>query len=71
MKINYERWRDSVCRILVSQGHVSHESKIAPDIYMPYYEDGYSPAKAVREDLGMNAIRFWYWDKPDQEGGKQ
>lgn len=74
MKISYNAWRDSVSRILVGQGHVKHERKIAPDIYMPYYEDGYSPAKAVREDLGINAIHFYdvrspfCENNPDKEG---
>jgi hypothetical protein len=66
-KISYEAWRGHVCRILVDQGHVKRESKISPDIYRPYYEDGLSPAKAIREDLGMNAIRNYGGVYPDQE----
>ena len=69
MKIDYTTWRGQVCKILVSEGHVNHESKVAPDIYRPYYDDGYSPAKAVREDLGMNAIRNYKW-LPGEEDGK-
>ncbi len=57
--MTYKFWRESIIRILLSQGHVKHEDKVCKNIYRPYFDDGYSPAAAVKEDLGIDAIKYW------------
>lgn len=57
--MTYETWRESVIRILTNQRLIRLSTKMAPDIYLPYFEDGYTPAKAIKEDMGEDAIRYW------------
>lgn len=63
--MEYKTWRDSVIRIMINQRLINPDQSIADDIYIAYYEDGYSPVQAIKEDIGEDSII--YLNKPCKE----
>lgn len=57
--MTYKAWREAVIRILTSQKLITPEREVSDDIYYHYYEDGYSPVKAVKADLGEDCIKYF------------
>lgn len=54
--MSYKTFRESVVRILLSQRLIRLSTKLTGDFYKEYWEEGLSPAQAVKEDLGVDAI---------------
>ena len=55
--IDYKLWREAVIRLLKNNNLISHNRDVTEDIYYPYYEDGYKPNEAIKEDLGVDSLK--------------
>lgn len=56
-RMSYKLWRDCVIALLFGNGLILHYN-VSEDIYIHYYEDGYTPSQALVEDLGVDFRRL-------------
>lgn len=64
--MQYKLWRESVIRILYHQGHIKYTNKVSENIYDVYFNEGFSPSEAVKEDLGIDAIKYFNYNETYQ-----
>ena len=72
-RVNFEDWINTVESLMTVTGILSHESKISPDGYRPYYEDGLPPYEALREEFGKDWVKVYqkYYFKTQNKDSDQ
>lgn len=55
-KLPYERWLHLVRLVLLSTGHFKPGLVLHEQSWKHYWESGYKPGDAVKEDLGYDVV---------------
>lgn len=59
---NYPLWVWRLKVIMISQRLIKSTQKLTEDIYKNYWEEGYKPIEALKEDLGIDCIKYPFED---------
>ena len=56
--MNYKTWIESVKRILLRCKIITESTKLTPNFFIEYYNEGMNPIEAIKEDFGEFEINY-------------
>lgn len=59
MSITFKTWKNIVVRLLIRANIIKVSTIVTQNFMKPYYDDGYTPSKAIDEEFGKNWKPSW------------
>ena len=56
--MSYKTWIESVKRILLRYKIITESTKLTPNFFIEYYNEGMNPIEAIKEDFGEFEINY-------------
>ena len=57
-QMSYKTWIESVKRILLRYKIITESTKLTPNFFIEYYNEGMNPIEAIKEDFGEFEINY-------------